>query len=157
MHERSTLKFERLSKEYFRAIGSLIPDRHPLFHLAAKRENHRFQFMPRARHDTIYDDYLGLDYRVAYDLNLYYYTFRDIVRWSIAQGLKNYCSSPLNYEPKFHLHCDLKPLDLYVLHTSPVVNALFRLMLPLMEPTRSDRVLRRFPTRMNQLTEQDGD
>ena len=94
--------------------------------------------------DTIYDDYLGLDYRVALDLHLYFYTFRDILSWSLAQGLKRYRSSPLNYQPKLHLNCDLFPLDLYVQHTNPVLNRLFRPFLRLLEPTRHDPFLKSF-------------
>ena len=93
---------------------------------------------------TIYDDYLGLDYRVALDLHLYFYTLRDILSWSLTQGLKRYRSSPLNYQPKLHLGCDLFPLDLYVRHTNPVLNKLFRPVLKFLEPTRHDPILKRF-------------
>ena len=43
------------------------------------------------------------------------------------------------------LRCDLAPLDLYVAHTSPIVNAFMKRLLPLLEPTRNDPVLHRFP------------
>jgi hypothetical protein len=96
-------------------------------------------------HDgTIYDDYLGLDYAVALDLHLYFYTFRDIISWSLGQGLTQYRSSPLNYKPKLHLGCDLFPLDLYVLHTTPLLNKTFRQALRFLEPTRHDPVLKQF-------------
>jgi hypothetical protein len=96
-------------------------------------------------HDgTIYDDYLGLDYRVALDLHLYFYTLRDILTWSLAQGLKRYRSSPLNYQPKLHLGCDLFPLDLYVRHTNRFLNKIFPPVLKFLEPTRHDPVLKRF-------------
>ncbi len=78
---------------------------------------------------TIYDEYLGLDYRVAYELNLYFYTLRDIITWALGQGLHSYCSSPLNYDPKLHLGCELVPLDLYVMHTATLLNPLFRRVL----------------------------
>jgi hypothetical protein len=39
----------------------------------------------------------------------------------------------------------LAPLDLYVRHTSPVMNAIFRRIVKFLEPTRHDPVLRRFP------------
>ena len=94
--------------------------------------------------DAIYDDYLGLDYRVALDLHLYFVTFCDIVGWALAQGLKNYRSSPLNYEPKRRLGCELLPLDLYVRATSGILNAIFPPVLKLLEPTRHDPILRRF-------------
>ncbi len=93
---------------------------------------------------TFYDDYLGLDYRVALDLHLYFQTFRDIISWAIAQGLERYCSSPLNYEPKLHLGCDLLPLDLYVMHTAKLLNPIMQRILWLVGPTRHDPVLSRF-------------
>ncbi len=97
-------------------------------------------------HDgTIYDECLGLDYEVALDLHLYFYTLRDIIRWAIAGGLRSYCSGPLNYDPKLHLGCELAPLDLYVMHTRAFFNPLFRRALKYLEPTRHDPILRRFP------------
>ena len=67
--------------------------------------------------DAIYDECIGLDYSVALDLHLYFYTLRDIISWSLQQGLKYYYSNPLNYEPKLHLDCELVPLDLYIMRT----------------------------------------
>jgi len=97
-------------------------------------------------HDgTIYDDYLGLDYAVAFDLHLYFYTLRDIITWALAQGLESYFSSPLNYDPKLHLGCVLFPLDLYVTHTAGWLNPIFSRAIKLFGPTRHDPVLHRFP------------
>jgi len=51
----------------------------------------------------------------------------------------------LNYDPKLHFRHRLDPLDLYVKHTSRILNAALRLALPWLEPTRYDRTLRKFP------------
>ena len=143
VHERSPLKFERLTKDCFRSLGEQMPDRVRFF--VWRQEGRAVAFALTLVHaGTIYDDYLGLDYRVAFDLHLYFYTLRDIIRWSIGQGLQWYCSSPLNYQPKLHLGCDLMPLDLYVMHTSPLLNPIFRPALKFLEPTRHDPVLQRF-------------
>jgi predicted N-acyltransferase len=144
VHERSRLKFETLTKDYFRQLGQRMPDRARFF---LWRQNGRIiAFSLTLVHNgTIYDDYLGLDYRVALDLHLYFYTFRDIISWALEQGLTTYCSSPLNYEPKLHLDCELAPLDLYVMHTSSWLNPIFGRAVKLLEPTRHDPVLRRFP------------
>jgi predicted N-acyltransferase len=143
VHERSALKFETLTKEYLSNLGRRMPDRARFF---IWRQNGKpIAFSVALVHEgTIYDDYLGLDYRVALDLHLYFYTFRDLLTWSLAQGLKRYRSSPLNYQPKLHLGCDLYPLDLYVRHTNPVLNKIFRPVLKFLEPTRHDPVLKRF-------------
>jgi predicted N-acyltransferase len=143
VHERSPMKFERLTKEYLSELGRRMPDRVRFF--IWRQKGKAIAFSVALVHDgTIYDDYLGLDYRVALDLHLYFQTFRDILTWSMAQGLKRYRSSPLNYEPKLHLGCSLYPLDLYVRHTNPVLNKIFRPILKLLEPTRHDPVLHRF-------------
>ncbi|MBA2241737.1 MAG: GNAT family N-acetyltransferase [Chthoniobacterales bacterium] len=144
VHERSALKFECLTKAYFRELGRRMPDRVRFF--LWRQEGKVIAFSLGLVHaGTFYDDYLGLDYRVALDLHLYFYTFRDIISWAIAQGLENYCSSPLNYEPKLHLGCELAALDLYVMHTSPWLNPIFRRAVKLLEPTRHNPVLQRFP------------
>src|ERR1043165_9015776 len=143
VHERSPMKFERLTKGYLSELGRRMPDRARFFVWRQNGKAIAFS-VALVQDDTIYDDYLGLDYRVALDLHLYFQTFRDILTWSIGQGLKRYRSSPLNYEPKLHLGCSLYPLDLYVRHTNPVLNKIFRPILRFLEPTRHDPVLHRF-------------
>jgi predicted N-acyltransferase len=143
VHERSPLKFERLTKEFLCSLGRRMAERARFF--IWRQEGKAIAFSVALVHDgTIYDDYLGLDYRVALDLHLYFYTLRDIISWSLAQGLERYRSSPLNYHPKLHLGCDLYPLDLYVMHTASWLNPIFRQALRFLEPTRHDPVLRRF-------------
>lgn len=144
VHERSPLKFERLTKEYLCSLGQRMPERARFF--IWRQQGRIIAFSVCMVHDgTIYDEYLGLDYSIAFDLHLYFYTLRDILKWALEQRLTNYCSSPLNYDPKLHLGCDLVPLDLYVMHTRAVLNPIFRRALKFLEPTRHDPVLRRFP------------
>jgi predicted N-acyltransferase len=125
-------------------LGQKMPDRVRFF--LWRFEGRIVAFSLCLVHDgAIYDEYIGLDYSVALDLHLYFSTIRDIVDWSLAQGLQWYYSTPLNYEPKLHLGFELEPLDLYVTHTSPLVNPLFRPISRFLQPTRYDPVLRRFP------------
>ncbi len=144
VHERSHLKFERLTKDYFCSLGQRMPERARFFIWRQLGRAVAFSVC-MVYAGTIYDDYLGLDYRVALDLHLYFYTLRDIIKWSLEQGLNCYCSSPLNYDPKLHLGCNLVPLDLYVLHTGALINPIFRHALKFLGPTRHDPVLQRFP------------
>jgi hypothetical protein len=143
VHERSPMKFEKLTKEYLSKLSQLMPERARFFIWRLGRRIIAFSIC--MVHDgTIYDEYLGLDYSVALDLHLYFYTLRDILRWAIENRLTFYCSSPLNYDPKLHLGCDLAPLDLYVRHTQPLLNPIFRRVVRLLEPTRHDPVLPKF-------------
>ena len=143
VHEKSELKFERLTKEFICELGRRMPDRARFF--IWRMHGKAVAFSICMEHEgAIYDEYLGLDYSVALDLHLYFYTFRDIMRWALERKLKYYYSSPLNYDPKLHLRFELYPLDLYVMHTSTWINPLFRYALRFVRPTCSDPVLRRF-------------
>jgi len=142
-YARSPLQFEKLTKEFLQRLAAEMPERVRFF---LWRQNGKLvAFSLCFVHDgAIYDEYLGLDYTVALDLHLYFVTFRDILTWALAQGLKTYYSTPLNYDPKLHLGFALAPLDLYVAHPSPVLNALLRRILPLIQPTRAEPALQHF-------------
>ena len=144
VHERSPLKFETLTKDYFRAISTRMPDRARFFIWRQSGKIVAFSFCLVCE-EAIYDECIGLDYSVALDLHLYFYTLRDIISWSLQQRLKYYYSNPLNYEPKLHLDCELVPLDLYVRHTAALLNPIFRRTIKYLGPTRHDPILPRFP------------
>jgi predicted N-acyltransferase len=144
VHERSPFKFETLTKNYFRALGQRMPERSRFFIWRQSGKIVAFSSC-LVWHDAIYDECMGLDYSVALDLHLYFYTLRDVITWSLQQQLKYYYSNPLNYEPKLHLDCELVPLDLYVMHTNAFLNPIFRCSIKYLGPTRHDPVLRRFP------------
>lgn len=144
VHERSPMKFEHLSKDYFRGLSERMPERVRFF--IWRSEGKIIAFSCCLVHGgKIYDECLGLDYNVALDLHLYFYTLRDVLTWAMEHGLDEYVSGPLNYDPKLHLGCELMPLDLYVMHTTAFLNPIFRQAVKFLEPTRHDPVLRRFP------------
>lgn len=144
VYERSELRFEKLTKEYLCRLGQEMPERMRFF---VWRQNGRaIAFSVCMVHgQEIHDDYVGLDYSVALDLHLYFYTLRDILQWAMSNGYKWYCSSGQGYEPKSRLKCELAPVDLYVAHTSKPVNFILKRVLPWLEPTRSEPALRKFP------------
>jgi hypothetical protein len=143
VYERSKLHFEKLSKEYFCKLGRMMPDKVRFF---VWRQNGRIVAFTLCMidGDEIYAEYIGLDYSVALDLHLYHYAVRDMITWSIANGYKWFRSSALNYDPKLHLRHRLDPVDLYVRHISKIKNPLLKLILPLIEPTRYDKTLKKF-------------
>lgn len=144
VYERSVLKFEHLTKEYFRRLSVEMTDKSTFF--LWRRDGKLVAFCNcMGQRDTLFVEYLGLDYDVALKLHLYHYVFRDIVRWAIANKYELIQNGSLNYDPKLHFRHRLDPLDLYVKHTSSVLNAALRLALPWLEPTRYDRTLPKFP------------
>ena len=149
VHERSPMKFENLSREFFLGIAKESSEHARFFIWRIDGRIVAFSLCLVCG-DTIYDECLGLDYAVALDLHLYFYTMRDVIRWAIEQKLSSYVSGPLNYDPKLHLGHELAPLDLYVLHTRAWLNPIFQFALKYLEPTRHDPVLKKFPN-ANQL------
>jgi Peptidogalycan biosysnthesis/recognition len=143
-YERSPLHFELLTKEYFCQLGTQMPDKVRFF--VWRRAGKAVAFTECMVHgDTIFSEYLGLDYTVAIELHLYHYVYRDVVSWAIANGYKRFQSSSLNYDPKLHFRHRLMPVDLYVKHTSGVINLIMRVALPWLAPIRYDKTLKKFP------------
>ncbi len=140
---RSELRFEELTKDFLVRIGREMPDRARYF---LWRQNGKIvAFALCMIHgDTIHDLNVGLDYAVALDLHLYFVTWRDVVQWALANGLKRYYTAPLNYDPKFHLRMELAPLDLYAWHTSRLINPIFKIALRFLQPVRHDKTIRKF-------------
>src|SRR5262249_44409615 len=96
VHERSAMKFERLTKKSFLDLGQKMPERVRFF--IWRQEGRIIAFSCCLIHDRkIYDECLGLDYQVALDLHLYFYTLRDVLTWAMENGIEEYCSGPLNY------------------------------------------------------------
>ncbi len=140
---RGDVHFEVFSKEYFRRLGERMPEQTRFFIWRQGAKVVAFSFCV-IHGDAIYDNDLGVDETLASDLHLYHVTFRDIVDWALARGLKHYYSSPFNYHPKLRLRMSLVPLDLYARHASPIIHFFLRRLAPALAPTRQEPLLAQF-------------
>jgi hypothetical protein len=144
VYERASLRFEKLTPEFFRRLGREMPDRARFFiwSMGGKPVG----FYSCLLHDGIlWIDYMGMDYGVALDLHLYFVMKRDALNWGCRNGVRKYCGGPLNYDPKLHLGCRLKPMDLYASHVNPLLNGILTRLSPWLSPARYEPILRRFP------------
>jgi hypothetical protein len=137
----SAVRFEIFTREYFLEAGRSAPGKFRFFVWRQRTRAVAFSFCT-IWNETLYDNDIGLDYSVAYELNLYYVTFRDLLDWALANGLRRYISAPFNYDPKVRLRLQLQPVDVYVKHTSPWLNPLIKVFASPFEPARTDPVLR---------------
>jgi hypothetical protein len=143
VYERSTLHFEKLTKEFFCRLGRTMPDKTRFF--LWRKDGRIVAFnLCMVQDDAICSEYIGLDYALALDVHLYFVAVRDVMSWAMANGYRSFHSSGLNYDPKYRLRFELSPLDLYVRHTSRIANAVLARVLPLLGPTRYDPNLKRF-------------
>jgi hypothetical protein len=140
---RSELKFEELTKSYLCELGRRMKDRARFF--IWRQEGRIIAFASTIVHQGVLrDNYIGLDYSVALDYHLYFVTWRDTIVWALKNGIHTYHSAPLNYDPKYHFRMELEPLDLYARAPNGWLNAIFKRVLPYLEPTRYDPVIRKF-------------
>jgi hypothetical protein len=140
---RAKQRFEELNRSYFCQLGQRMSDRSRF--LIWWRENKIVAFASCLVHDGVLkDNYIGLDYSLALEYHLYFVTWRDTIIWALQNGCHTYHSAPLNYDPKFHFRMHLEPLDLYVRASHPLLNACFRPLLPILEPTRYDKPIQKF-------------
>src|SRR6266850_8571436 len=141
--ERSRMRFEKLTKDFFRQLGQRMNDKVRFF--AWRRGNMLVAFsLCMVQGDSLYAEYVGFDYTVALDLHLYHYVVRDMISWGIGKGYTRFRSSGLTYDPKLHMRHRLDPIDLYVRNTSILANAIFRLAMPWIVPVRYDATLKLF-------------
>lgn len=143
VYERSALRFEMLTKDYLCRLGRLMPDKVRFFVWRQSGKIIAFS-VALIDGDAICHEYIGLDYSVALRLHLYFYAFRDTMCWSMINGYRYYLSTGLVYDPKWQLRFQLHPLDLYVLHTSRLLNVVLKWVLPLLAPTWQDTTLLKF-------------
>lgn len=141
---RAKLSFERLTPDFLRELGARMPDRARFF-LWRKGERLVGASICLVHDGVLYDEYLGLDYAVARDWHLYFVTFRDVLTWALAHGIREYRSTPLGYGPKLHLGFELAPLDLHIASPRVALRGPLRWALEAFGPTRGERVLRDFP------------
>ena len=140
---RSEFKFEELTKSYLCELGERMNDRARFF--VWRQEGRIIGFASTIVHKGVLrDNYIGLDYSVAFAYHLYFVTWRDTITWALKNGIHTYHSAPLNYDPKYHFRMELEPLDLYVRSPYAWLNPVFKRVLPLLEPTRYDPVIRKF-------------
>ena len=141
---RAEFSFEELTQEFLARIGRDMPEKVRFFVWRLDGKIVAFNFC--LVHDgVLYDMDIGLDYSVAFDLHLYFLTWRDVVSWAIKNGVRTYYTAQLNYDPKLHLRLELAPLDLYVCHTSRLINPIFRMAMSFLQPVRHHPILRQFP------------
>ncbi|HEX8873297.1 MAG TPA: GNAT family N-acetyltransferase, partial [Nitrosospira sp.] len=142
---RSQFKFEVLTKEYFTGLAGAF-EGNGRFFIWRDSRGKIVAFNICVQYGKILRDcYIGLDYEIALSAHLYFVSFRDIFSWAMKNHIEQYHTSGLNYSPKLHLRLELMPLDLYIRHASPVINFFFQRLVPLLEPTRYDPVLPKFP------------
>ena len=138
---KSEIQFERLSRDFFERISANMPHATKYFLWFLDGKLVAFDLC-LVRDGVLVDEYIGMDYGVAFQYHLYFVTFRDMVRWCIANKIRVYESGALNYDPKRRLDFRFVPENIYLKHLNPLLNPLFAPVCRFLEPDNFDPVLK---------------
>lgn len=141
--QRGNVVFEVFTKEFFLEMSRRMPECVRYFIWRQNGKPVAFSFCT-IWGDTIYDNDIGLDYAVAYKLNLYHLTFHDILDWALKNHMRFYETGAFNYDVKLHLGLCPDRLDIYVRHRSLIINLLLKFVAPVFAPAKSDPALRKY-------------
>ena len=132
-YQAGTVRFERLTREYFLAVGQIMRGqaRFFLFYRGGRLVCFNLCFQ---HGDQLIDKFIGLDYAVARELNLYFFTWHHNVEWCLAHGVRAYQVGQTDHEAKVRLGGKLVPLYFHARHTNPWVNFPLRLAARFLAP-----------------------
>jgi len=137
----SSVRFETLTPEFFENICKNMPDTAKFFVTYDKDKIVAFNLC--LMKDRLFiDKFIGFDSAVAHDYHLYFTTFCHNLNWCIKNGFKYYQPGTTDYYPKVRLGAKLIPLYVYVNALNPLLQALIKLIAPLIEPKKLDPSLR---------------
>jgi len=139
--DRSEVRFEKLSKQFFRDVSERMPEaaRYFLWRLNGKLVAFALCLVSGA---CLVDEYLGMDDAASRRYHLYFRTFRDILTWCLANGIRTYESGAFNYDPKKRLDFSCLPRYVYVRHIDKKRSVMLDLMIAAFRPERFDPMLK---------------
>ena len=126
VHDHGPMSFEVLTRQFFLNFGRGMRE-HTLFFLywlpqaSGGRRLVGFNFCLQFE-DRLIDKYIGMDYTVSRELNLYFVSFLNNVRWCIENGRRTYMLSQGGYEVKERLGSRLIPMRTMTRIRNPVIN-----------------------------------
>lgn len=124
-YEAGTVRFEKLTRNYFLSVSREMRGtvKFFLYYVEGKLTCFNLCFCHGGR---LIDKFIGFDYRVSRDLNLYFYTWYYNVGWCIQNGVREYQVGQTDHDVKLRLGGKLVPLNFYAKHTNPWINAVLR-------------------------------
>lgn len=126
-HDAGATKFEKLTRDFFLSISKHL-DRHCKYFLYYVNEKLAAFNLCFLYDDLMIDKFIGFDYSISRDCNLYFVSWCHNIAWCIQHGVRRYQVGQTDYAPKTHLGARLLPLYAYARHTNPVINSILRIL-----------------------------
>ena len=136
---RQEIVLEKVPLDFFVHIAANMPDETKYFLWRIEGKIVAFAFCLASKGHFI-DYYLGLDYSIAHQYSLYFIRFRDLMKWCIEHGIKEYEMGVTTYEPKRRLGFKFIRLYFYIKHRNKLINPFIRIVVYFIKPERFDPV-----------------
>ncbi|MFA6600128.1 MAG: GNAT family N-acetyltransferase [Candidatus Omnitrophota bacterium] len=135
------LGFETVPKDFFRNISKNMPGETLFFLWWIGPRLAGFAYCLVSGH-YFQDYYLGFDYALSHDYNLFFIRFRDLFNWCLAHGMTTYDIGNTNYESKRRLGFDFVRLFTYAKCRNRWINPVFHGLCHLLKPENFDPVFK---------------
>lgn len=140
-YQRQDVSFEKIPPDFFRNISRNMPQETKFFLWRIHGRIVTFAYC-LVSEDYFIDYYLGFDYSLAHDNNLYLIRFRGLLNWCIKNKIKKYEMGPTSYEPKRRLGFNFIRLYIYAKHRNKLINPILKLFSHLLKPENFDPVFK---------------
>ncbi|MFA5271761.1 MAG: GNAT family N-acetyltransferase [Candidatus Omnitrophota bacterium] len=137
----SDLQFETLTRDFFQNICRNMPSIAKYF-ITRNHEKIVAFNLCFIKGDTCIDKFIGFDYSVASEYNLYYTTFCHNIDWCIKNNIRFYQPGQGDYDAKIRLGASLIPLFIYIKSFNPLLNLLMKPIIKAIEPQKFDPALK---------------
>ncbi len=125
-YEKAPTKFERLNREFFKAIAAK-----PVSHFVLLRERQSGDLIAFklcfALGDRVIHKFIGIDYRRPRDWMLYFRLWDATLDWCLSRGATSIQTGQTGYAAKIETGHRLVPLTNYCQHRSRIMHGLFAL------------------------------
>jgi predicted N-acyltransferase len=119
--ERATMQLEELTAEYFANVLAELGERASCVCYWLDETLVAFNLVLHDS-DCLIDKYIGMDYRHSRNLNLYYVSWMENVRYAIAHGIATYQSGQGLPQEKLRLGSKLSPNWLWYQHRNRLID-----------------------------------
>lgn len=125
-YEKSELKFEKLTRDFFERLANLMPNncRFILYYLDKKLIG--FNCLLHGN-GVLMDKYIGLDYAKSLDVNLYSLSWLHNISMCIRDGFHTFQSGQAAYETKLSLGASLEQTYIVFKHRNRLINPFLKL------------------------------
>jgi hypothetical protein len=129
--EKSELKFEKLNRDFFENIAKLMPNncRFVLYFAMVNNSEKLIGFNCLLHgNGVLMDKYIGLDYIVSQQVNLYSLSWLHNIQMCIRDGFHTFQSGQAAYETKLSLGATLTQTYILFKHRNPFINPILKLV-----------------------------